>query len=347
MSAGLPPSAPVPPVPHLVIPFAACHGDAWAQAMKSLPPTALQNLGKLLAGMRPLAGYDGQALSLSPPHERVLAEEQGLARPDTPDGLIPWAAAQARAEGGGQAWAWVTPCHWSMGREHATLGDPLALGLSEQTSRALMAAMQPYFETEGITLHYASPAQWLAEGEIFRDLPSASLDRALGRNVDPWLPGAAGGSQPPKGSALAKVTHPGARTLRRLQNEMQMLLYTHALNDERTGQRQQPVNSFWLSGTGTLPQGFVAPAAPQLPTPRSLAQAAFSDDWNAYLEAWTALDATELAALLERQRSGEAVRLSLCGESNARTWQSAPRNLASRISGLFRPQRPLDLLGQL
>ena len=37
--------------------------------------------------------------------------------------------------------------------------------------------MQPYFETEGITLHFAAPDCWLAEGELFRHLPTASLDR--------------------------------------------------------------------------------------------------------------------------------------------------------------------------
>jgi hypothetical protein len=42
-----------------------------------------------------------------------------------------------------------------------------------------------------------------------------------------------------------------------LQNEMQMLLYTHALNDERAARRQLPVNSFWLSGTAPSPPGML------------------------------------------------------------------------------------------
>jgi hypothetical protein len=51
--------------------------------------------------------------------------------------------------------------------------------------------MQPYFVDDGITIHYVpalGPSRWLAEGEVFRSLPTASLDRVLGRNVDPWLP---------------------------------------------------------------------------------------------------------------------------------------------------------------
>ena len=48
-----------------------------------------------------------------------------------------------------------------------------------------------------------------------------------------------------------------ARSLRRLQNEMQMLLYRHPVNDARAAQRRLTVNSFWISGTGTLPSGAV------------------------------------------------------------------------------------------
>jgi hypothetical protein len=186
--------------------------------------------------------------------------------------------------------------------------------------------MQPYFQTSGITLHYLEPTRWLAEGEIFRGLPSASPDRVLGRNVDAWLPGA--------GSVAA-------RAMRLLQNEMQMLLYTHPVNDARAGKGQLPVNSFWVSGSGALPENFVAPpAAPLITVPRSLAQAAFNDDWAAYTQAWAALDANEGASLLAQQQRGETVRLSLCGERNALTFESAAPGIFARISNIF-SQNPL------
>jgi hypothetical protein len=212
---------PVAQSPQLVVPFAACAGESWLQAMKSLPPDSLRNLGKLLQGMKLVDTSAGEALSLSTPHERVLAQALGLN--DTPDGLIPWAALEAMEKGMGRdkAWAFITPCHWTMGREHATMTDPAALGMMPEQSQTLLAAMQPYFETEGITLHYAAPERWLAEGEIFRQLATASLDRVLGRNVDPWLPGSnrpagrsAGPPQarpaPSGGSALHEVKSVGA-----------------------------------------------------------------------------------------------------------------------------------------
>jgi hypothetical protein len=322
--------------PHLVIPFASCSGEAWLQAMKSMPKASTANLGKLLQGMKLVHTDEGEAFSLSAPHERVLARAHGLVAGGSAlvDGLIPWAAAQAAKTLGasatsGRAWAFITPCHWAMGREHATLTDPSALALTSAESQILMAAMQPYFATEGITLHYAEPYCWLAEAELFRQLATASLDRVLGRNVDTWLPG-------------AKT----APSLRRLQNEMQMLLYTHPLNDERTAHRQLSVNSFWLSGTGALGQPLAA-TPEHLNAPRTLAQAAFTDDWAAYASAWTELDAGKIAQLLAQQRKGQTVRLSLCGESNALTFKTAPRSFFAQISSFLAPQPAINVLEQL
>ena len=321
--------------PHLVVPFASCSGPGWLEAIKKMPPVSLKNLGKLLQGMRLTATDQGKAQSLSTPHERVLARCAGLVSDDALgliDGLIPWAAQQA-GDTAGKAWAFITPCHWAMGREHATLTDPSALELEAWESQILLSAMQPYFATEGITLHLARPDRWLAEGEVFRDLPTASLDRVLGRNVDAWLPG-------------AKT----APSLRRLQNEMQMLLYTHPINDQRASNGQRSVNSFWISGTDALGRPFstLGKSTVNSPiTPRSLAQAAFADDWGSYAAAWSELDTGVIAELLALQRGGTEVRLTLCGESHAQTYNSARRGVFSGFLSLFAPKPMTNVLEQL
>jgi hypothetical protein len=321
--------------PHLVIPFASCSGDAWLQAMKALPHGqngGLKNLPRLLQSMKLVDTMTCEAFSLSTPHERVVAKALALPGFEAmPDGLIPWAAWQAVQTPGlqdphGKAWAFITPCHWAMGREHATLTDPAALALPDADAKTLLAAMQPYFATQGITLHHAAADRWLAEGEVFRHLPTASLDRVMGRNVDTWLP--------------------ASKALKLLQNEMQMLLYTHPLNDERSLKRLQTVNSFWLSGTGALAQAPTA-AVPNISINRSLAQAAFTDDWSAHAQAWAALDAGDIAALLARQTTGETVRLSLCGETRALTFETSAPSLLTRTRNLLRPYGNLDVLWQL
>lgn len=321
--------------PHLLIPFAACSAAAWLPTLESLPPNTLKRLGQLLQGMQLVQTDRQNPESLSPPHERALARALGLATLQTPDGLLPWAAQDAATHwqaGGDTAWAWITPCHWAVRHLHATLTDPAVLELREDESRTLLALMQPYFETDGITLHYLTPTCWLAEGELFRRLPTASLDRVLARNVDAWLPDAK-----------------GAAPLRRLQNEMQMLLYTHPFNDVRDSQRKLPVNSFWISGTGDLPLHNAENVTPkaQVSAPRSLAEAVFREDWAAYAQAWATLDAGEIAGLLARQSAGETVRLTLCGEDSAQTFETHRASPWRRISSLFSPMRTLDVLKQL
>ncbi|MCJ0765284.1 phosphoglycerate mutase [Variovorax terrae] len=295
---------------HLLIPFASGSAPACQQALRSL---ALPHLDRLLARLTPAAADAGDDYTLSPPHERALARALGLV---AGDGQIPWAAWQAGADAGDQAWAWITPCHWRVGTEQISMGDPEALQLQEAESQALLAAMQPFFEEDGVALAYRQPTRWLARGEVFRGLPTASLDRVMGRPIDLWMP---------------KL--PQARALRRLQNEMQMLLYTHAVNDAREQRGLLPVNSFWVSGTGALQQ---PPRPGPGPTvPQSLAQAALREDWAAWTQAWQQLDATQGAALLAALDRGEAVTLTLCGERSAQAFETVARGLWQRISSHF------------
>lgn len=300
---------------HLLVPFAAGRGEACRQAAQGL---ALPQLGKLLARLAPLAADEGAATSLSMPHERALARQCGL---QAPDGLIPWAAWQVQQAGRDtrmDAWAWITPCHWHVGTDHIAMTHPQQLQLDPRDSMALLAAMQPYFEQDGLKLEYDSPTRWLARGEIFRQLATASLDRVVGREVDAWLP-----------------RSEAARPLRRLQQEMQMLLYTHPITDERTRGGLLPVNSFWISGTGALPASH-PPAPPAgLTLTHYLRDAALQDDGAAWAAAWQQLDAQECGRLVRALDEGREVGITLCGERNARTWSSRGTGLWRRVSSVF------------
>ena len=81
--------------------------------------------------------------------------------------------------------------------------------------------------------------------------------------------------------------------------------------------------------------------------PRSLAQAVFADDWAAYAQAWAALDANEIAALLARQRAGETVRLTLCGERGATTFETTHQGFFAKIAASLAPTPLLTLLERL
>lgn len=312
---------------HLLIPFAACLAPACSEAAEKLQ---LPQLQRLLGRLAPAAGDEGDERSLSPPHERVLAAACGL---PAPDGCIPWAAWQVQQAGGdplGQAWAWITPCHWHVATDHIVMKHPQDLRLDADESKALLAAMQPFFDQDGITLEYHAPTRWLARGELFRGLATASLDRVLGRDIDEWMPRAA-----------------AASALRRLQQEMQMLLYTHAVNDERVRGGLLPVNSFWASGTGALPT-VIQPAAPAgLQVAYGPRDAALLQDWTAWTAAWQQIDQQQCLQLNRSLDRGEAVTLTLCGEANARSWSGQEAGLWRRIRGAFGRQPLPQLLKML
>ena len=192
-----------------------------------------------------------------------------------------------------------------------------------QESQALLAAMQPYFAEDGIVLRYDLANRWLAHGDAFKGLATASLDRVCGCSVADWLPSA--------GRAMA---------LQRLQSEMQMLLYNHPVNDAREARGVATVNSFWISGTGShpgpLPQAVGANAPTVVATLRA---AALAQDWSAWASAWQVIDATLCQALLSAQARGEPVQLTLCGERNAQTFVAKPQSIRQHVINFFGNQQ--------
>ena len=313
----------------LLIPYAASTAEGCQQALQGL---ALPHLDRLLARLGPAGTSPGEETSFTPPHERALARALGL---PFDDGRTPWAAWHRHQQGQpahGQAWAFITPCQWHVSTDHITLRDPDSLGLDEAASRVLLAIVAPWFAEDGIALHYDQPTRWLASGALFDGLATASLERVLLRDVRPWMP------EPRAAQA--------ARTLHRLHSEMQMLLYTHAFNDERAARGLPVVNSFWVHGTGSLPAPAPTPTtAPTVPT--TLRDAALREDWRTWATAWAALDSGPVADLLRRAESGAPVQLTLCGERNALRFHNTPRSLAQRFQSLFRPQRFMDVRDKL
>jgi len=297
---------------HIVLPFAAGASEAGAQALHSL---RLPQLESLLARLQAGPKTGGDELSLNLPHERVLAAARGWT---LDDGRLPFASAQARADGllvepGGEGWGLLTPTHWQVGREQIVLREPDELALDEAESRALLQAVMPLFESEGWSLFWGAPLRWYARHASLGDLATASLDRVVGRAIDPWLP-----------------DRQAARHVRRLQSEVQMLLHTHSMNQVREARGALSVNSFWLSGTGVTPRFDAAHDEPHVE--RRLRAALLAEDWAAWAEAWHGLDASLMAELLARVQRGEALSLTLCGERYAQRFDAVTRGAWARLT---------------
>jgi hypothetical protein len=303
---------------HLIVPFASPWSAAGRDALSRLATPALD---ALLARCRESARDDGDEWSTATPHERVLSRALGWqVNERTP---APWAARQAALDGvevGTAAWGLLTPVHWRVGADAVHLADPRALGLDEASSRALFDAVRPLFDSEGFVLAWGAPLRWYASHADFTSLQAAGLDRVIGRNVDRWLP-----------------SQPQARLVRRLQNEVQMLLHTHPMNQQREATGALTVNSFWLSGCGVRqPDG-----AAIVQVDERLSAPALAEDWPAWSKAFTALDASMLP-------TRPLAALTLCGERSAVTFERTERRLWQRLASAFTPRRPSrDLLETL
>lgn len=308
---------------HLLIPFASALSDAGMHTLRDLD---LPQLTRLLTLLAPTDRLGTDAFSLTPPHESALAAARGW---QGGEGTLPFAAHAAAADGVEvleRAWGLLSPVHWHVGRDQVTLGDPADLGLDAATSRALFDAVRELFESEGFACAWGAPLRWYVAHESLVELPCASLDRVIGRNVDRWLPAG-----------------PQARLVRRLQSEVQLLLYPHPINEAREARGQLGVNSFWLSGCGRF-QPCDDSGVQVLDTLRA---PLLADDWAAWAEAWRALDAGPIADLLVRARRGEDVVLTLCGERFAQRFERLPRPLWQRLTASWRSVAPHTLLEAL
>jgi len=302
---------------HLLVPFAV---DDSEDCRRVLVDLALPNLERLLALLAAEARDEGDATSLSPPHERALAAAR---RWHGRDGLLPFAAHAAAADGiatEALAWALLTPTHWQLGRDDVTMLDPDLLGLDEAESRALFASAGELLGSEGFDVAWGASDRWYAARDDLETLATASLDRVIGRNVDRWLRARAGAGGDDRSSVAA--------LMRRLQSEAQLVFHSHAVNDAREERGALVVNSFWLSGCGRR-QAASAEATPEVAS--GLRSPLLGADWAAWAEAWRALDAGALARLLAKARTGDAVTLTLCGERTAARYSLQPRSLWQRL----------------
>lgn len=206
-------------------------------------------------------------------------------------------------------WAFVdlVNAQYNQGQTHILLpGD-----LSATVSDGFIQAMRPYFEEDGIYLQALSPGRFLAHAAVFKQLPAVSLDHVLQHGAH----------------ALADTDRlasqsPSQRLLRRLQNEMQMLFYTHTLNETRG----LPVNSFWLSGTGDLP----AHTHTGVTLHTELRESFLSNDAEAWANSWLGLaEASMLPALAEGHT------LVLCGPQRCLQLQAGKSNWLQTLKHRF------------
>ena len=316
----------MPPAPepfHLLIADAApprLEGDP----IPALPP--LPTLDALLTHMRQADIIEADDDCPATPFEMALARAHRL--PGAP-GRVPWAAFESGIAG--TPCAWFKPCHWQLGMGHAQLIESAALALTEDESRALLAAVRPLLAEDGVTLTRTRPDAWLAQGELLRGLSAWSMRRAQQQTLAPEM--------------LAQAPTPTQNAhLRRLQAELQMLLHDHPVNEARERARRYPVNALWIDGAGALEA--LLPPDPHVEVESRLADLPPEASLEQFHAAWRAIDGGSLARLRRVLDGGGDARLTLCGPRRAITCAPA-RGLGARISRIVKPLRFQNLYQQL
>jgi len=288
------------PTGHWVIAYAAPEPEALRAAMNNALDTLyLPNLQKLLSRMacvsKSSTATEGVSAFLMP-HEsapQLLGAKQSLGKE-----------------------AIMTPCHWQVGMNEVTLLKPQELALNEDESRQLLSAIQPYFEEDGLQVVYESPLVWRVAGDLLDGLPLASIDRVVGQNIKPWMP-----------------EHQRAKTLQRLQSEMQMLLYQNPVNDERSLKGRWTVNSFWLHRR--LDQLY--PEILDLNVVLDLRENMQASNAKLWQQAWEHLDATLCQSLCQALDQNHDVSLTLCSETSWRHYRPQPASWLSKLHRLIQP----------
>ncbi len=202
------------------------------------------------------------------------------------------------------AWGTLQLVHWQVGRDDVRLHPELDLRVTPQEHQAIEDSIMPLLREDGFMLETHEFGVWHIASDELAYLQCCELARAAGRDMREIQ------ARPMNeaGAAAIKKWH-------RITNELQMLLYSHPVNDLRAANMQLTLNAVWLSGCGALPSP--APARPE----------------------WTHVRVNDVAALEAALTQHEVTTLTLCSADSAVTLTQA-----SLFKRLLKPRVSLQTL---
>ena len=190
-----------------------------------------------------------------PALEKLLARAQPA--PLVADSLEAWlcatfdvseqaiAAVTLRADGmepGTSYWLRADPVHLRLQRDQLILHSGVSLGADEAAQ--LCASLNAHFTGEGMHFFAPHPQRWYLQLDAVPGMTTHPLAQVTGRNVHAYLP-----------------QGPDALRWHGVFNEIQMLLFGHAVNQAREAHGELPINSVWLWGGGCAGEPLARPFA--------------------------------------------------------------------------------------
>jgi hypothetical protein len=130
-------------------------------------------------------------------------------------------------------WACAEPVHLTTALDHLRLAARAELELAADEGRALAASLDAALEGSGYSLSWSDRGVWLLGCVTRVECDTVEPEQAEGCDVRDCLPSGRDGAR-----------------IRRLTNELQMLLHEHPVNAARAARGLPVVNSIWLWGFG-------------------------------------------------------------------------------------------------
>ncbi len=198
-------------------------------------------------------------------------------------------------------WACAEPVHLTTALDHLRLAPRAQLRLAADEGRALAMSLDAALAGSGYALRWSDHGSWLLGCPSRVEADTVEPARAEGGDVRDHLPSGCDGAR-----------------IRKLTNELQMLLHDHPVNSARVARGLPVVNSIWLWGFGEAGE----------PTATDLPVLCTDDFWLAGL--WR-LHGSEARPLADASRALAAAPALLIAAADAsadppaqlRRWESA------------------------
>ena len=208
---------------HLVIPDLFLPGDIAAEVCAGLHMPALEKL----LGRGPSAIHEPVAL------ENLLCEIFAVPCPaDTTQLDAPIAPISAAFDGlGAGCWLRADPVHLRLQRDQMLLLPAMEISADEATQ--MCASLNEHFAGQGMEFFAPHPQRWYLRLDRLPRIHTQPLSQVIGGDVRGALP-----------------TGEEAARWHQVFNEIQMMLFSHPLNESREARGVLAINSLWLWGGG-------------------------------------------------------------------------------------------------
>jgi len=143
-------------------------------------------------------------------------------------------AAKAWLESGGSAqhayWMFAAPVHMQLGRESYFLTAPAPILAPRADAENIISGLNQHFEGFGFHF-YLQNNVWFLGLDADPKITTTAIEQVVNKDVALYLPQGEG--------SLAWAS---------LQNEIQMLLFSHPVNEARENKGLSAINSLWFYG---------------------------------------------------------------------------------------------------